>query len=371
MSRYIVYTKIFQWITVNESSFIPNYVTEFFKMFTDNAPYINSDIDYIELENIKDYALSINKNLTINITPINSGTISLVFKGTYEGEEIAIKVLRRNINEKILSAVSNIKFILQLLSMIPFINQFALSQTFDDISDTLLEQTDFIKELNNLKLIHISLKNYGLAKTTVPIEELCSKKSICMTFIKGLTVYDIPDKNRDFYTEAYIKLTSHMNYKKQVFHLDLHPGNILFVEESDKIKICLLDAGMITKLSNYETEFMYEISKAICTDSDFTNVYNILYEHSDKLFIFEGVKDILLRRLKKHMSKNDLFTDKNPSKLAADLSSLLRFSKNNNITICKGFNRLFLGFISFLGTFSLLDKNKQVFVNIKKYLDKN
>ena len=90
----ILYVKIFQAIALN-NNFIDEKSNNYFLKYTDNAPYVTSDIDYKTLfKLIKEYNLKMENNYS----PINSGMISLVFKATKlnTNETIIIKMKRNN-----------------------------------------------------------------------------------------------------------------------------------------------------------------------------------------------------------------------------------------------------------------------------------
>ena len=66
--------------------------------YTDSVPFTKKDIDYKTINNLIN-----NKGIKFNNIdkPINSGTISLVYDGTYKNEKIIIKIKRKDIDHKI------------------------------------------------------------------------------------------------------------------------------------------------------------------------------------------------------------------------------------------------------------------------------
>ena len=80
----------------DELNCIPQLYLTFLKDFTDNAPYIDSDIDYNELEEL---VVKSNGNLTYDKIPINSGTISIVFLSEYKKQKNSNKAIKGRIKK--------------------------------------------------------------------------------------------------------------------------------------------------------------------------------------------------------------------------------------------------------------------------------
>ena len=100
----IFYTKLIQWISDNNvhNEEISNYI----KIFTNNVKYNQSDIDYKSLLELNLIAHNNGDKLVItDLIPINSGTISLVFKGLLNDKPIVIKLLRKDINKTLKESV--------------------------------------------------------------------------------------------------------------------------------------------------------------------------------------------------------------------------------------------------------------------------
>lgn len=372
LSRYIIYTKIFQWFGIDDFKYVPSFVSDFLKSFTNKAPYVLEDIDFEEIINLYNFANAHNKKLTINSTPINSGTISIVFEGFYEEEKIAIKLLRVGIREKIDEAIKSINFIIYLFSFIPFLNKLSISETFQDVIYVIKSQTDFNKETENINLLYKSLKNYSLSETFSTIKELTTEKALCMKFVYGKTIYNLNEEEKLDYSNIFIKVNSFLNFKKSVYHLDIHPGNILFVEKDGKRKICLLDAGMICKLNILEQDFLYDFFKTVCSnssDDEGKEYVEIVTKYIDEIFRYEkSKKEEYIVNIKSFFSVNKIFQIKKPKNIAKDLINLIIFCKENKMVVTENFSRIFLGFISFLGTFSMLDVDGKYLTKIGEHI---
>ena len=96
----IVYIKIFQSISIN-SSFFDKKTQNYLIQYTDNVPYKQSDIDNDALNYLKQF-------MKISMLPINSGIFALVYKGIYDENEVAIKILKKDIQDSLINCVENL-----------------------------------------------------------------------------------------------------------------------------------------------------------------------------------------------------------------------------------------------------------------------
>lgn len=342
-SYFVAYTKAFQWICLD-------YGWLSFKCFLSNAPYIDSDIDYNEL-NLIEVLLP---GIEINYVPVNSGTISIIFKAKLNNEELVIKVLRCGIEKKLKSALSNLKFIFTTIRLK------TLAKIIENISDKILEQVDFDLEYNNINLVKQSLRKYACAETVTPM--LKTNKAIVMTYIDGKFLHELSLEDKRKFTEVFVKTNNFLLLKKMVYHLDLHPGNILFIKKDGKYKIAFLDMGMIYKMNIKEVNIVLELMFCAYCKSSEESVYDFFNNNKDDIFDGE-----LPSGFKKFIVKNKIFKEKSASSISKNLIHILGHFKSNRIVIKANMNKLLIGLISFLGTFSLLDECG----NFQKILEEN
>ena len=114
---FYFYTKIIQWIA--DHNFNDEKLTDFLKHFTNNVYYTKEDIDYESLIELYNHAEQNGDTFSLSgLTPINAGTISLVFKGTLNGKPIVIKMLRRNIKDKLHDAINLFNYIFMVFIIV-------------------------------------------------------------------------------------------------------------------------------------------------------------------------------------------------------------------------------------------------------------
>lgn len=273
----ILYVKIFQAIALN-NNFIDEQSNNYFLKYTDNAPYVTSDIDYKTLfKLIKEYNLKMENNYS----PINSGMISLVFKATKldTNETIIIKMKRNNIEEKLEEAINKLMFMVYLLSYVHIIQRYEIPATITKNIGIVKAQTDFNQEIKNMRLIKNNCKRLNYIVIPEVYQEVTEKYDniIFMDFLNGQKIDQI--SKEDYYEFAirlnkfvFITLLIH-----GVTHGDLHSGNVLFIKDTneanetnetndtDNIKIGLIDFGILYETSKKFNEVLFDFSTEIFT----------------------------------------------------------------------------------------------------------
>ena len=367
LSRYIIYTKILQWVNFDFLSFLGSDVNIFLKKFTDNAPYTNDDIDYESLDRLDQIG---NKyDILINRIPINSGTISLVFKGTIIDnrieKKIAIKVLRKNIKSKINDCITNIDWILSFMKYIPLIKTLNLDIIFNDVKENLLEQTNFEYESKNIKLFDSRLNKHKQIKTVKLIPELTFDNVIVMEFIDGKSVFHLNKEEKRLFSEILSTTIFFSQMKKRLFHLDLHPGNILYTNDG---KITYLDLGMVMELEVNECNFILDFVNLL---GDNENVCLVLAE------LFRNHKEIIFRDnietnslIVSIMNKRpNIFQNKDNLSFVMDTKFLIGELNRSGFKLNKRINQLLFGILSFVNIFINLGEDiyEITIKNMKKY----
>ena len=127
----------------------------FLSKYTDNVPYTNDDVDITFLETINN--VSNNKLIIENINnktnlpePYKSGMIALIYVGELDDKKIIVKVMKKNIKNKLNNALNEIKFLIDIIKYLPYIKKLNLDISFNENKNNLLLQTDFKNEIKNM-----------------------------------------------------------------------------------------------------------------------------------------------------------------------------------------------------------------------------
>lgn len=268
----ILYVKIFQAIALN-NSLIDDKINNKLLQFTDNAPWSYNDINYDELIELTD---EYNINLYNGFEkPINSGMISLVFKGYKRegGKNIVIKMKRKNIENKLNESIDNLFFIVNLLSLIPSIQKYQFYEIINKNIAIIKQQVNFAEEVQNMIKIKTNCKTLKYVSIPDVYAEITEKypNFIVMEYIDGLKINEVKEEDYIKFAEQVVKFGFVTLAIHGVIHGDLHAGNILFIKnENDnkcKYKIGVIDFGIIYELNDTFKETCYNIMSNLFVSS--------------------------------------------------------------------------------------------------------
>ena len=82
--------------------------------------------------------------------PMASGSIGQVYKASIGGEDFVVKVRHPGVKEMIDKDLSIIFGASKMISKVPYLRKFEFPATVDEFKKVLYEQTDLVKESNNL-----------------------------------------------------------------------------------------------------------------------------------------------------------------------------------------------------------------------------
>jgi predicted unusual protein kinase regulating ubiquinone biosynthesis (AarF/ABC1/UbiB family) len=261
----ILYVKIFQAFALN-NSLIDDKTNNKLLKFTDNAPWSSDDLDPCTLIKLEDEHNLIFKD---GFEPINSGMISLVFKGykrknnieNYsESDIVIIKIKRKNIEQKLDDAIEKLLFFIYFLSFIPIVNKYHIPETINKNISIIRQQTNFFTEIDNMAKIKYNCRNLKYVK--IPTADAAITKKypnvIVMEYINGMPINKILEDDYEAFAKQVLKFGLVTTLIHGVSHGDLHSGNVLFIKdeavenEKYKYKIGVLDFGIIYEVN---TEF--------------------------------------------------------------------------------------------------------------------
>lgn len=323
----IFYVKIFQSLSTNVNILTEEQVN-FLTNYTDKVPYTDDDKDISFLETMRTISNKNNVHFTIdNINkktylpePIKSGMIALVYSGKLNHEKIIIKVMRKDIENKLILALDEIEFLINTIKVFPFIKKLNLDIVFRENKKNLLLQTNFINEKENMQLMRKNFQNIDYIVIPTPYEEYTelNKDIIVMNYLDGNKISDLKQDDKDEYAILLAKFGIKSLLFDRFVHSDLHAGNILFIKDNNnKLQLGILDFGVMESLNKEE---QYSFYKFFIKFSKIDN-YKLLGDNF--LDDFAEPKDVI--------KKLSIF-DNNTLREKLGLIAASIFNKNKNIT---------------------------------------
>lgn len=227
-------------------------------------------ISYNEIEEIlkKEYGTDLNNIFSfIEKEPIGSASVSQVHRAILTtGEEVAIKIKRKDITDSIDDDIKRIRAIIHRFGkVINFSNFTGGDHALDLYLEWIKQETNFSHERENIKTyqkfansVNGKVSNTKLIKVPKLYEQYCTDNVIVMEFIKAKTINktELTEENKKRIITAinsYIRSSfwAMFNDKQIVFHGDPHSGNICIDEDGN---ICFLDMGLLCALSDSDAK---------------------------------------------------------------------------------------------------------------------
>lgn len=263
----VVYIKLAQMLaTQNFGNLFTENDRQMLSSICDNC----NPISYEEIEKIlkQEYGTNLENIFSfIEKKPVGSASVSQVHRAILKtGEEVAIKIKRKDITRTIDDDIKRIRKIVHRFGkFVNFSNFTGGDHALDLYLEWIEQETDFTHEKENIKIYqnfadNVNGKVNGTKKIKVPnlYEDYCTDNVIVMEFVKTHTVnkLELTDENKDKITTAlnsYIRSSfwAMFNDKPIVFHGDPHSGNICIDEEGN---ICFLDMGLLCALSDSDAK---------------------------------------------------------------------------------------------------------------------
>ena len=253
-------------------------------------------ISYDEIEKIlnKEYGTDLNNIFSfIEKEPIGSASVSQVHRAILAtGEEVAIKIKRKDITDNIDDDIKRIRAIIHRFGkVINFSNFTGGDHALDLYMKWIKQETDFNHEKENIKTyqnfansVNGKVSNTKMIKIPKLYEEYCTDNVIVMEFIKTKTVNktELTEENKKRIITAlnsYIRSSfwAMFNDKQIAFHGDPHSGNICIDEEGN---ICFLDMGLLCVLSDNDAKMCRKFFLTAYS-GNYEKLYNMLVIYGD------------------------------------------------------------------------------------------
>ena len=308
----IFYIKIFQGIGSNTNIFNEKQ-SEYLKIFLDKVPYKISEL-YDELNEELNKVGEKNEELKIDLDTleiINSGIIGIVYKAKMNDKTIVIKVIKNNIRNKIYDALYEYEKIIKVLKYFSLFKFYYIDDIFYSNKELLLKQLDFMFEVENMKIFYENNKHTDYIEIPYVYEEFTknNNKIIVMDYLDGKKLNEIEEEDKDNYLEQLVNFSFKSILFNRTFHCDLHPGNIIFLDNPKRLGI--IDYGIIGNITKKEQENIYNFFNEIFKNKNYEEGSKILIDNCSEVInedTYVKYNENTVKKLAK--LTNDLVNDK-------------------------------------------------------------
>lgn len=202
-----------------------------------------------------------------------SASIGQVHQATLRsGKMVAVKIQRPGIRKKFLEDLDTLKEMTDFaVKHNDAAKKYAVDEILDEFRFILLNELDYVKEAENLRVLANNLQNFRKIFVPQPVEGYSTSKILTMEFVKGHKITSVSSLSRT--ENDYSTLVDDLveAYMKQIIidgfaHADPHPGNIHLTQDG---RIALMDLGMVAK---FGPEMRDDILKLIIAISRYNGV---------------------------------------------------------------------------------------------------
>jgi len=176
---------------------------------------------------------------TFNAESVAAASIGQVHRATKDGKNLAVKIQYPGVAESISSDLAMVKPVAMKMFNIKGKDS---DKYFREVEDKLLEETDYLLEVEQSKEITDACKNIPNLKFPKYYEELSGERIITMDWMTGQHLSEFTQTNTDRVKAQKVGQTLwdfymfQMHQLKRV-HADPHPGNFLVDEDANLIAI--------------------------------------------------------------------------------------------------------------------------------------
>ena len=288
--KNIYYTKMFQALAYS-SEIYDDELASFFIEYTDAVHYEDSEYSNEYLNQVvkfadkKCYDLTISSNVQNGkYIPDKTGSVSLIFYGTLTKHSetdkssnstsmpIVIKYLRANMLERVKSAINDISYLIAILNLLPQLKHLYLDDILSEQKKMMLSQVNFHTEVENILKMYDNFQKTNTSMIKIPLvfKEFTDEfdNIIVMERIVGRKLEELPMNDvKDEYCKILAKGLIKTVFLDGFYHCDLHPGNVLFIENEDgifpRLQVAILDFGIMSNINTRDQELSFNMFRSV------------------------------------------------------------------------------------------------------------
>jgi predicted unusual protein kinase regulating ubiquinone biosynthesis (AarF/ABC1/UbiB family) len=198
--------------------------------------------------------------------PISGASLGQVYLATYEGEQVAVKIRRPNIESLVEADLRVLRWSVPIL--VRFLGEgraFSLDNLTEEFAKTIRQEMDYSRERDILEEIRGNFDDNRDIEIPEPVDDACGPRVLTMEYLPGVKITDTEtlDEMGLDRTELATKLQRiylQMIVQDGVFHADPHPGNLAVAEDGS---IIFYDFGMSSTVDPFIQDKIVEFYIAV------------------------------------------------------------------------------------------------------------
>lgn len=185
--------------------------------------------------------------------PIGSASLGQVHLAKMRhGETVVVKVQRPGIRQQVIEELEALEKLSSFLENNSAQGRkYSLHKVFLQFKSTLLRELNYLKEAQNMDILHENLKEFKDIIVPTSIPDYSTDKVLTMEFIKGKNITKISPLRKleldgEVLCESLFKAYLQQIVVDGFMHADPHPGNVHLTDDN---RLALLDMGMVAHVS--------------------------------------------------------------------------------------------------------------------------
>lgn len=240
-----IWVKFAQFLSCRPDLLPREYIVALQRLQNDAEPARFEDIHPIILLNWgQDWD---NQFTRFDVLPIATASVAQVHRATLKnGKEVAIKFQLPT--AKSLFEQDSLVFTTLAKALGPLVRELDIKQVIQQLINMTLEELDFRREANNLKLFRTQPHLPGIIMPEL-YESLSSERVMVTSWVDGMRLVDYLEAHPERAKPLLQRLLAsyiHQITQLGIYHADPHPGNFLITQDE---QIAILDYGAIAHLS--------------------------------------------------------------------------------------------------------------------------
>jgi predicted unusual protein kinase regulating ubiquinone biosynthesis (AarF/ABC1/UbiB family) len=199
--------------------------------------------------------------------PIAAASLGQVHRAELrDGREVAVKVQRPHIRERILDDMEAIEELAALADAHTDAGRrLGFSEMVAEFHQSLLGELDYRKEAANLDALRANLADHPRIVVPAPVHDYTTDVVLTMDLVAGRTVGNITSVGMTDVDGAELAEALFDAYLDQIlvhgfFHADPHPGNVVITDDG---RLALIDLGMTARIEPATQEQLVKLLLAI------------------------------------------------------------------------------------------------------------
>ncbi|WP_254545832.1 ABC1 kinase family protein [Halomarina pelagica] len=211
---------------------------------------------------------------------ISGASLGQVYVARCEGERVAVKVRRPNIESLVEADLRVIKFSLPLLMrFVGEAQSFSLETLADEFGVVIREEMDYAREARMLEEIRANFTDNPTIRIPRVIEKRSTDRVLTMEYLGGTKISEVDDLDalgvdRTGLAENLQRVYLQMIVEDGVFHADPHPGNLAVQDDGTLV---FYDFGMSGRVPPYIQDKIVEFYVGIA-NQDIDAILDALIE---------------------------------------------------------------------------------------------